>query len=155
METLVVWCAVAQQLTRQKDCFRAELKRAEAVLDELSQSIQIARTQLLVSAATNDISQAELAAQEQHLLLVGRLIVRKRSALLRTAALQCLDGVKLLTAKLQVSKQRPPRKILPLLRRLRGLVCTDCHQPDEELFASLAQEVEVCLSLLRAFRPVV
>ena len=91
MEDLASWFSIAKRLNLTKHSMQAELDNAEKTISGIKESLEESRIRLLEMLSEDSaVSLSDINLQERHLQLLGRLFIRKRTSLVRTAASHCL-----------------------------------------------------------------
>lgn len=94
MENLFNWYSLALTLSSQKRVLKRELEQASDLLKEIENSLTISQQRLISLLSQDHVTLEDIQQQERHMLLLGKLLLRKRAALMLTAGEYCLKYIK-------------------------------------------------------------
>ena len=93
MENLSVWYSIAMSISDKSKGLKAELEAAEKIIESIESSMESSQSRMVELLESDATTLEELNMQEKHLMLLGRLLLRKRSGLVKTAADHCLKYI--------------------------------------------------------------
>ena len=134
MESIATWHALAEALSGNKSILDRQIAQTEKVLENLQDSLQKARDKLLQLLASEEVSLEELNLQEHHVLLLGKLLIRKRAALLKAAMEEALKWLVEATPSPELDLLLHSAEELLLSTKYEG---TELAQLAKELLAQL------------------
>ena len=140
MEDLASWYSFAKRLSSDKEYLQSELENAERAITGIKESLEKSQSRLLEMLSEDSVSLEEINLQERHLQLVGRLFIRKRTALIRTSASHCLAHFRKV---IDEGKADGLDETLFIAKEISKLICKEDELPrqSDQIFKDLRDTV--------------